>query len=408
VAHHRIGHLLQVFRFRPHLELYEPIQGLRSESHSDGAMEATGLSLDDDEAPTVQIPAQRPPEENVGPITTEMRRGYRKIPSVRLVEFLRHQSRPRSCWAIYLALLSQWPLGLNLILYAIHPPWAAVKGRAMLWIAGFGISAAFMLLSADLAWTFPTKRAAHLDQLVHHDPRAENVSHWLARYMSYPVQLLLPIAGAVSGPIYLYIIRVPLERVVGISFASYVLVSWVSLVGGNILYWLWVAPGLAKQLYRCRDIDLRWQDPAATPGIRLLADAYGVSALFLLVGVVTISGLNFWVPRVTSAPAALYTLFAFFAVAVVTSIRLTVVPMVWVWLAMVRHKRATLEIIDKQMPSLGSGVSVRNPAVEKLVVIYQSVATAPALPFSTSAMVQYGAALSGSIVAFFVGLLARR
>jgi hypothetical protein len=82
--------------------------------------------------------------------------------------------------------------------------------------------------------------------------------------------------------------------------------------------------------------------------------------------------------------------------------------MVWVWLAMVRHKRATLEIIDKQMPSLGSGVSVRNPAVEKLVVIYQSVATAPALPFSTSAMVQYGAALSGSIVAFFVGLLARR
>src|ERR1035438_1659288 len=80
------------------------------------------------------VPQQRLPEATLGTFTTEWRRGYRRIPAVYMVRQLQAHSRPRSYWPVYLVLISEWPLALNLTLYLVHPQWAAIKGRAMLWI----------------------------------------------------------------------------------------------------------------------------------------------------------------------------------------------------------------------------------------------------------------------------------
>ena len=356
--------------------------------------------------PSAPVPQQYSPEAALGPFTIEWRRGYRRIPAVYIVRQLQARSRPRQCWPIYLVLISEWPLALNLALYLVHPQWAAVRGRAMLWIAGFGLTVALMLLSAMVAWTFPGERGQLFDQIIASSPQQLDVTKWLARFMSYRRQLLIPIAGAVSGPIFLYFIRHEIERTIALAFPSYLLVSWTSFVGGNVAYWLWVAPGLAKQLHRCQNINLRWQDPAATPGIRLMADGYGIAAMFLLAGTIAISGLGFWLPKVLNAPGEVYLLFAFFGIAVCTSIRVTVVPMTWVWIMVTKRKRAAMSIIDQKLPDLGAP-DAKSAAIEKWITIYQAVSNAPALPFSTGAMVQYGAAMAGSIFAFFIGLVFR-
>ena len=347
--------------------------------------------------PSAPVPQQYSPEAALGPFTIEWRRGYRRIPAVYIVRQLQARSRPRQCWPIYLVLISEWPLALNLALYLVHPQWAAVRGRAMLWIAGFGLTVALMLLSAMVAWTFPGDRGQLFDQIIASSPQQLDVTKWLARFMSYRRQLLIPIAGAVSGPIFLYFIRHEIERTIALAFPSYLLVSWTSFVGGNVAYWLWVAPGLAKQLHRCQNINLRWQDPAA-----LLDPANGrwvwysryVSACRTLPW-----RTGFWLPKVLNAPGEVYLLFAFFGVAVCTSIRVTVVPMTWVWIMVTKRKRAAMAIIDQKLPDLGAP-DAKSAAIEKWITIYQAVSNAPALPFSTGAMVQYGAAMAGSIFGF--------
>ena len=332
-------------------------------------------------------------------------RGYALIPTLVMTRWIRGSSRSGRYWGVYLIFFSEWPLVLNVLLYLIHRQWAATKGLAMLWIAGFGLSVALMLIAAMTAWEFATERGYLFDEIIQDSPERLKVSHWLDRFIARRQQLILPIIGAVSAPIYLYLIRADLTHTVGVKFPSYVLVSWVSFVGGSDAYWLWVATGLPKKIWHCTKIKVRWQDPGSTPGLRLLADSYGISAIFLLAGLISISLLGFVLPRAISAQAILYTLYAFFFIVVCTSVRVTIVPLFWMWLIIVRSKRASMAVIDKQVPDIDVKQALSHEAIGNLTAIYQTVSVAPTLPFSTSAMVQYGAAFAGSVFAFIIGLV---
>ena len=351
------------------------------------------------------------PDSSPTIIAREWKKGYYLIPSVRLVRKLQASSKPRNCWPIYLLVTSEWPLALNLFLDLVHPEWAAVKGRAMVWFAGFGACVALMFLSAWVAWTFAGERAHLVDNMIVHRSERVNIACWLARFMVYRRQLILPLIGVISAPIYLYLVRGSLEKTVAVAFPSYVMVSWTSFVGGNVLYWLWVAPGVAKRVYQCTELNLRWQDPASTPGMRLLADGYGLSALFVLSGVFSISVLGFFLPKATVSKAELYLLFTFFTVAVFTSIRIGVTTFIWIWATITREKRSVLASINGRIPTLKHLLDAErgNPDAEvgRWAELYQTVAAAPGLPFSTSAMVQYGAALAGAVVAFAISLVSR-
>lgn len=332
--------------------------------------------------------------------------GYTHIPNVSITRWVRTHSRPSKYWLIYLVLLSEWPLFLNIAMSFVHRQWAATRGYAMLWIGGFGLSVALMFVAAMTAWEFATERADLFDEMIKDSSEARRVPAWLDRFMAYRRQLILPVLGAISSPLYLYLVRGQLEHTVGIGFPSYLLISWVSFVGGNDVYWLWVATGLPKKIHSCGELKLRWQDPGSTPGLRLLTDSYGISALFLLCGLVSISFLGFVVPRLLTAHFILYTLYAFFVVVLFTSIRVAVVPFVWVGVIITKSKRASMAALDKQLPfSLDLGKHTDYGPIETLTAIYQNVSAAPTLPFSTAAMVQYGAAVAGSVVAFFFGLI---
>jgi hypothetical protein len=335
-------------------------------------------------------------------------RGYTDIPNVVITRWVQAHSRPSKLWGVWLILISEWPLYLNALMVLIHRQWAATKGYATLWIAGFGLSVALMLVAAMAAWTFATERAGRFDEMIKNSPARLSVPAWMDRFMSLRRQPILPVLGAISGPIHLYFVRGALEHDVGIAFPSYVLVSWVSFVGGVDVYWLWVATGRPKKIFRCGDLDLRWQDPSSTPGLRLLSDSYGISGLFLLAGLINISVLGFIVPRLitTNANAILYTLFAFFAIVFITSIRVVIVPLIWAWLIITRSKRASMSLLNAKLPSSSNlAMQADYGQVGDLTALYDSVSGAPALPFSTSALVQYFAALAGAVFAFFFGLI---
>lgn len=344
------------------------------------------------------------PKQQSANLSAAMTRGYKEIPNVNLTLKIRACCRQKKYWGIILILFSEWPLGLNILTYLIHPQWAAIRGRAMIWFAGFGLSVALMLIAAMKTWTFATERGNLLDELTTSAPHKLDVAAWMDRSMAHYRQLLLPVIGAIGGPIYLYMVKKQLEHLVAISGPSYLLIGWVGFVGGIDLYWLWVATGVPKRLYTCGDLELRWQDPASTPGLRLLSDAYGISALFLLAGVAAISVLGFVLPSDLASPGALYLLLTFFAVAMCTSIRVAIIPFFWIWRIVVASKRSSMKLVDAKLPSLQQAINSGGPIIDNWTAIYQAISVAPTLPFSTATMVQYGAAMVGSIFAFFFGL----
>ena len=105
--------------------------------------------------------------------------------------------------------------------------------------------------------------------------------------------------------------------------------------------------------------------------------------MFLLAGTISISALGFWLPKALTSRAEVYLLFVFFGVAVCTSIRVTVVPMAWVWLMATEHKRTAMALIDRKLPDLGIAPDSKSAAIEKWLSIYQAVSNASAFPFST-------------------------
>lgn len=335
-----------------------------------------------------------------------MARGYLLIPNVHIARLVRGQgAKPRRWWGLYLVLVSEWPLLLNVLLFLVHRQWAVTRGYAMLWIGGFGASVALMLIAAKATWEYATERAELFDDIVCQSPERESINRWFNGYLALRRQLILPVAGAVGGPIYLYLTRAQFVHTVAIGFPSYVLLSWVSFVGGNDVYWLFVATGLPKRIKRCTNLKLRWQDPASTPGLRLLADSYAISASFLLAGVVSISVLGFVVPRVLSSQVLLYTLYAFFVVSVCTTIRVAIVPLLWTRRIIVASKRSSLTTIDAMMPALDGKSSLPFEYIDKVSSVYSTLANTPDLPFSTSTVVQYSAGLVGSNLVFLLGLI---
>ena len=210
--------------------------------------------------PPSSVPQQRSPEPPVGAFTLEWRRGYRHIPAVYIVRQLQAHSKPRKFWPLYLVLISEWPLVLNGLLFLVYPQWAAVKGRAMLLIAGFSLTVALMLLSAMVAWTFPGERGYFSTIL-------SRTRH--SAFKSASGSLATCLIEGSSDPCGWCYIRAHL-LVLGpppggancaMAVPSYLLVSWTSFVGGNVAYWLWIAPGVPKRLSRCQNIRLHWQAP---------------------------------------------------------------------------------------------------------------------------------------------------
>lgn len=346
------------------------------------------------------------PAEPAQTIREAMARGYTLIPTVRIARLIRgRRAQPRRWWGLYLILVSEWPLLLNVLLFLVHRQWAVTRGYAMLWIGGFGASVALMLIAAMATWEYATERADLFDDIVGQSPERETIYGWFSRYMAFRRQLILPVAGAVGAPIYLYLTRTDFVHTVAVGFPSYALLSWVSFVGGNDVYWLFVATGLPKRIKRCTNLKLRWQDPASTPGLRLLADSYAISASFLLAGVVSISVLGFVVPRVLSSHVLLYTLYAFFVVSVCTTIRVAIIPLLWTRRIIVASKRSSLTTIDAMMPALDGKSSLPFDYIDKVSSVYSTLANAPDFPFSTGTVVQYSAGLVGSNLVFLLGLI---
>ena len=293
-----------------------------------------------------------------------------------------------------------------MIVWLGYRPLATTGFKDWLWLAAVAFINALMLVAAHTAWTYVGKRVEVLDDILQPAQGYREVIAWLDRRLSRRQQLIIPTVGAICGPLFMWVVELQRGPTSDAGLATYLTVALTSFIGGNVGYWLWTGPGFAKRAYRAGRLNVRWQDPASTPAIRLAAEGYGVSALFLLAGTLSMGVTGFAFSTAKTVPALQIAHAAFFLLVAATSVRVGIAPFVYMYAIVANAKRDTLSLLDRHIPTvdrvLREWPGGQYPA---LLGLYSQVSSTPNLPFSTAALVQYGAVLVGAVLAFITSLI---
>jgi hypothetical protein len=180
---------------------------------------------------------------------------------------------------------------------------------------------------------------------------------------------------------------------------------WSMAILGNVSYWLVMPPIMVFRLRACTDILLRWHDPARTPGIRTFSEGYAYPAFFLALGAF---GATF--PGLIDHPILGAYLPYIYGLLIALSLWIGILAQVNIYLVI---RRFRLRVLDGLAPSETFAVSSREPAkilaaIEQIphldlsLSAYSSIASSPSLPFGTSTVVQYVAAVVGSLAGFLL------
>jgi len=313
--------------------------------------------------------------------------------------------RIKSCWPLAVVTVAAWPFWLNLVLFLVERPFAVTSPTSLALLAGLAALDALMLFAAWSAWTVCHRRSRLIDRTLKTQSDREVIARSILRRISHWRQAAPPCLAVAFGLLFLYFSSKQLKTGMGIdiSFTSYVCVAWTSFLGGNVTYWLFTVPSLPRLLYLCPSLTLRWQDPASTPAIRLLADGFGVSALFLLAGTATVLAIAVWLPGFSDVTALRVLLDGFFLLFTILSFRVGLYTYAWMYAMVKREKQRALDAIERAMPPLSrlSEKKIREAATA-WVPLYSSISSARDLPFSTAAVVQYTAALLGAVLTFVI------
>ncbi|MBL7628690.1 hypothetical protein I7412_16335 [Frankia sp. CN6] len=301
-----------------------------------------------------------------------------------------------------LMLLSYGPglIAVAVSVTAIGGAWD-LSGEDLLLFALLGTVNGGMLGAASLAWTFPLRRLGTIDDLIRESAHRDRIVSPVLRGYGF-WQASLPIAAAVI-PFIVLLMRGDFDAR---NIAITANLAWSMLFLGNVSYWLIVPPIMAILMRKCTDLSLRWNDPARTPGIRTLSEGYAYSAIFLALGAfaVTLPGLFGGSPLLGSYLPYLYGLLLglslwvgaftqFMLFTITRRFRLRMMDTLAGNDAYLLSEVRATEIFEKVRASENA------PSTR---AAYDMFAGAPSLPYGTGLIVQYAAAIFGSVVGFLL------
>jgi hypothetical protein len=252
--------------------------------------------------------------------------------------------------------------------------------------------------AAALAWNYAAKRAYTVDELLRTSSWKDAAVDPLFWGLSTRRQLALPAIFA-AIPIVAAITEAMSKEGIPLSlFAIRGMESYTLAIVGSDVWWLLIPPIVILRLRSASDLNLRWHDPARTPGIRTFAEGYGFSSIFvaLAAAAVTIPGLLHH-QIFGSATIWLY------AALMLVSLWIGVATQLQIYLIVRRARLHWMDAFEVARPSLRPSVwrrpdsGITGHAADSLSV-YASIAASSNLPYGSAIIVQYFTAVLGSVV----------
>jgi hypothetical protein len=187
-----------------------------------------------------------------------------------------------------------------------------------------------------------------------------------------------------------------------IGFISYVSMFWSTFLGSSCAYWIGFFVMFAKHILVPGELRLVWHSPASTPGIASLSRGFAFSTSATLIA---LAAIEYLAVRVSSYGTGMTLTVVITAVPLVGVLGFLVLGVVPHWLLFVVVREARMSALRRLVPLTGAAmptnskdISLRSPMVD----LYRLIETSPGLPFSTSAIVQYAAAVLGAVLAFIL------
>ena len=259
--------------------------------------------------------------------------------------------------------------------------------------------------SAALAWGYALKRAHTVDDLLRPCRTRDRVVGVIGRAVDHKRQAPLPLLLALL-PWLISAVAGDYAKPGALAFVLLLInISWTLALTANDTYWLLVPPLIAIRIRACRDIRLRWNDPAYTEGIRTLSEGFAFPAIFLALGALAVT-----IPSLTHHAIFGAYLPYLFAWLLIASLWNGVLTQLCLYSVIRRFKLRVLDEIAAEssllLPldratELRRHLGAKTQLADRLSV-YSMVSSAPALPLGTGTIVQYVAALMGSVVGFIL------
>lgn len=263
-----------------------------------------------------------------------------------------------------------------------------------------------ILICAGFGWATLARRMLWLDRMCNPGTRLQ-VVNWFDRLF------FLQFTGLITSSALLVLAFLLVPR--AWAFLPSNILSWVSVgellvIAGSVLYFAIAVPGILTRFVRGRRRSLRLfkLDPAATPGLRLLADMVTLSSIFLLIAMLFLTGLAFYV-RYSNHELPAYmqsSLPIMAAVIFVLLVRIALVPTIQLHWIVLRDRTERMHVLNSQLVRIDAELARRAgepvvPAERRLLVEeFALLAKADNLPFRAESVAQFAAATIGSLVAF--------
>jgi hypothetical protein len=323
--------------------------------------------------------------------------GHEKIFVLRLTASV-DRRLPRT-WIPWLA-LSGWPLVIEFVGGLLPGQHIVLTEDEHLLLIVLAVLNAGALAGAGLAWRFATRRAHAVDRLVAlSGARDRAVAPFYAAFRTR-YQAVLPLGLGLLPIIWSVESAVSTGSRGSAEWLILASISWTLMLVGNDIWWLLVPPLFIMRLRDCDDLDLRWHDPARTPGIRTLAEGYGFAASFLV-----LAAFGATLPALLGRPlfggAVPYIYYALIGLSLWVGVGTQMV----IYYIVRRARLVSLDSLEVDSPLPRSSLIVPGnhemPALlaDKLSA-YTTLMSATNLPYGSATVVQYLAALVGSLAGF--------
>ena len=294
------------------------------------------------------------------------------------------------------------PMWFELVIIVGFPRYALHTVRALVWVLALSALSMFGLLSAWHSWVRFAYSSKELDMLVSGATKRSELAQTLERALSVRRQLAFCILGAGASSTVFWLVQPYVEAKLEIGFISYVSMFWSTFLGSNCAYWIIFFVGFARRVLVPGEVHLIWHSPASTPGIAALSRGFAFSTAATLVAFATIEYLAVRVSSYGNGEALQVVINVVPLVGGLGFLALGVVPH---WLLFVSVRHARMSALRTLVPLTGTSMPTTAKGIERrlaIVDLYRLIESSPGLPFSTSAMVQYVAALLGAVAAFII------
>lgn len=301
------------------------------------------------------------------------------------------------------SLAASWPLALEFVLLPAAPGGALHSRLAILWVLAVCALNLLVMLCAWYAWRLLVQAAPSIDDLMVGCTGVDRISQWYAKTLSVIPQLVVSAAFSACSIAFLWLVSHAIESQLEIAPISYVALAWTSSLGANAVYWIAVNTEVIRRILRLRGLHLIWHSPASTPAITALSRGFGFCASAVLVAALSIEFLAFQVS--SYGRDGLLSALTIFVPSFTGAITLFVglAPHFWLYGVVREARQKALNSLERLIGDKPPSTRQEGERVYQHVRLYRLVEQSPGLPFSTAAMVQYAAAVLGSLVAYFLG-----